>query len=135
MNDKEFDKEFPGMLKLVSGEEIIGNVLVCEQEDGYVVQNPFSVEEHIIETPVGEMVKVELRPWAKFSKEEIFFVEKEKTITVYEADERILKIYDRTLRKYFLGETGNQVNLDEEMGFRTKITDARKILEKLFKDS
>lgn len=135
MNDKEFDKEFPGMLKLVSGEEIIGNVLVCEQEDGYVVQNPFSVEEHIIETPVGEMVKVELRPWAKFSKEEIFFVEKEKTITVYEADERILKIYDRTLRKYFLGETGNQVNLDEEMGFKTKITDARKSLEKLFKDS
>jgi len=135
MNDKEFDKEFPGMLKLVSGEEIIGNVLVCEQEDGYVVQNPFSVEEHIIETPVGEMVKVELRPWAKFSKEEIFFVEKEKTITVYEADERILKIYDRTLRKYFLGETGNQVSLDEEMGFRTKITDARESLEKLFKDS
>ena len=123
------------MLKLVSGEEIIGNVLVCEQEDGYVVQNPFSVEEHIIETPVGEMVKVELRPWAKFSKEEIFFVEKEKTITVYEADERILKIYDRTLRKYFLGETGNQVSLDEEMGFRTKITDARESLEKLFKDS
>jgi len=135
MNDKEFDKEFPGMLKLVSGEEIIGNVLVCEQEDGYVVQNPFSVEEHIIETPVGEMVKVELRPWAKFSKEEIFFVEKEKTITVYEADERILKIYDRTLRKYFLGETGNQVSLDEEMGFKSKITDARESLEKLFKDS
>lgn len=135
MNDKEFDKEFPGMIKLVSGEEIIGNVLVCEQEDGYVVQNPFSVEEHIIETPVGEMVKVELRPWAKFSKEEIFFVEKEKTITVYEADERILKIYDRTLRKYFLGETGNQVSLDEEMGFKSKITDARENLEKLFKDS
>lgn len=135
MTDYEYEKEFPGMIKLVSGEEIIGNVLVCEQENGYVVQNPFSVEEHIIETPAGEMVKVELRPWAKFSKEEIFFVEKEKIITVYEADERILKIYDRTLRKYFMGEVSNKVDLDEEMGFKTKVKDARESLEQLFKDS
>lgn len=129
------DSEFPGIIKLVSGEEIIGNILVCEQENGFVVQNPFSIEEDIIETPAGEMVKVELRPWAKFSKEEIFFVEKQKTITVYEADERILKIYDRTLRKYFMGETSNKLNLNEEMGFKSKVKDARLILEKLFKES
>lgn len=127
--------EFPGIIKLVSGEEIIGNVLVCEHENGFVIENPFSIEEHIIETPAGEMIKVELRPWAKFSKEDIFFVEKQKTVTVYEADDRILKIYDRTLRKYFLGDESNKVSLNEEMGFKTKITDARKSLEKLFKDS
>lgn len=127
--------EFPGIIKLLSGEEIIGNILVCEQENGFVVENPFSIEEHIIETPSGEMIKVELRPWAKFSKEEIFFVEKQKTITVYEADERILRIYDKTLRKYFLGDESNKVNLNEEMGFKTKIKDARSTLEKIFKDS
>lgn len=135
MTDMEFDTEFPGIMKLINGEEIIGNVLVCEQEKGFVIQNPFSIEEELIETPAGEMVKVELRPWAKFSSEEIFFVEKQKTITVYEADERILKIYDRTLRKYFTGESSNKVNLDEEMGFKTKVKDARESLEQLFKDS
>ena len=129
------NEEFPGIIKLVSGEEIIGTVLVCEQEKGFVVQNPFSIEETILETPAGEMVKVELRPWAKFSREEIFFVEKDKTITVYESDERLLKIYERTLRKYFMGETSNKVNLNEEMGFKTKVDDARLSLEKLFKDS
>jgi len=128
-------KEFPGVIKLLNGEEIIGNVIVCENENGFVIENPFSIEEEIIETPVGEMVKVELRPWAKFSKEDIFFVEKQKTVTVYEADERILKIYDRTLRKYFMGENSNKVNLNEEMGFKTKIQDARTSLEKLFKES
>tara|TARA_Y100000389_G_scaffold201952_1_gene245959 strand:- start:7624 stop:8016 length:393 start_codon:yes stop_codon:yes gene_type:complete len=127
--------EFYGIIKLVSCEEIIGNILVCDEEDGFVIQNPFSIEETIIETPVGEMVKVELRPWAKFSKEEIFFVEKDKTITVYESDERLLKIYNRTLRKYFTGEGSNKVNLNEEMGFKTKVDDARSTLEKLFKDS
>ena len=128
-------KEFPGVIKLLNGEEIIGSITVCDQENGFVIENPFTIEEEIIETPVGEMVKVELRPWAKFSKEEIFFVDKQKTLTVYEADERILKIYDRTLRKYLMGDNSNKVNLNEEMGFKTKIQDARTSLEKLFKES
>lgn len=128
--------EFIGMIKLVSGEEIIGNVLVCEEEEGFVVETPFSVEETIIETPAGEMVKVDLRPWIKFSKEEIIFIEKEKTITVYESDERIQRIYHRTLRKYLHNETDtSQIDLNEEMGFKTKVDDARSSLEKLFKDS
>ena len=127
--------EFPGVIKLLNGEEIIGNVMVCENEDGFVIENPFTIEEEIIETPVGEMIKVELRPWAKFSKEDIFFVEKQKTVTVYEADDRILKIYERTVRKYFLGDNSNKVHLNEEMGFKTKIQDARTSLEKLFKES
>jgi len=127
--------EFPGVIKLLNGEEIIGNVMVCENEDGFVIENPFTIEEEIIETPAGEMVKVELRPWAKFSKEDIFFVEKQKTVTVYEADDRILKIYERTVRKYFLGDNSNKVHLNEEMGFKTKIQDARTSLEKLFKES
>ena len=127
--------EFPGLIKLITGEEIISTVLVCEQENGFVIENPFYVEEEIIETPAGEMLKVDLRPWAKFSKEEIFFIEKDKVITVYEADERILKIYERTLRKYFLGENSNRLNLDKEMGFKTKVKDAREQLEQLYKDS
>lgn len=127
--------EFPGVIKLLNGEEIIGSVMVCEHENGFVIENPFSVEEEIIETPVGEMVKVELRPWAKFSKEDIFFIEKDKTVTVYEADDRILKIYDRSLRKYLIGDNSNKMHLNEEMGFKTKIQDARTNLEKIFKDS
>ena len=128
--------EFIGMIKLVSGEEIIGNILVCEEEKGFVVETPFTVEETIIETPAGEMVKVDLRPWIKFSAEEIIFIEKEKTITVYESDERIQRIYNRTLRKYLHNETDtSQLDLNEEMGFKTKVDDARSSLEKLFKDS
>ena len=128
--------EFIGMIKLVSGEEVIGSVLVCEEENGFVVETPFSIDETIIETPAGEMVKVDLRPWIKFSAEEIIFIEKEKTITVYEADERITKIYNRTLRKYLHQEDNtSQLPLDEEMGFKTKVDDARNSLENIFKDS
>ncbi len=128
--------EFIGMIKLVSGEEIIGSVLVCEEENGFVVETPFSIDETIIETPAGEMVKVDLRPWIKFSSEEIIFIEKEKTITVYEADERITSIYNRTLRKYLnQDDNTSQLPLNEEMGFKTKVDEARNNLEKIFKDS
>tara|TARA_S200002703_G_C3639302_1_gene196260 strand:+ start:165 stop:557 length:393 start_codon:yes stop_codon:yes gene_type:complete len=127
--------EFTGLIRLLNGEEIIGKVLVCEHENGFVIETPFSVEETILETPAGELVKVDLRPWAKFSKEEIFFIEKEKTVTVYEADSRIEKIYERTLRKYLFQEETSKLDLTQEMGFKTKIKDARKALEDLFNKS
>jgi hypothetical protein len=127
------NSEFLGLIKLISGEEIIGNIIVCEQENGFVIENPFIVDEEIIETPKGEMLKVDLRPWIKFSQEDIVFVEKEKTITVYEADQRIVSIYNRTVKKYFnLGDT-SKVKLDAEMGFKSKVDDARKLLENIYK--
>jgi len=129
------DSVFTGLIKLLSGEEIIGKILVCENENGFVIETPFTVEETIIETPVGEMVKVDLRPWAKFSNEEIFFVEKEKTITVYEADSRIEKIYIKSLRKYLNQEDTSQVDLTKDMGFKSKVQDARISLENIFKQS
>lgn len=129
------DSVFTGLIKLLSGEEIIGKILVCENENGFVIETPFTVEETIIETPVGEMVKVDLRPWAKFSNEEIFFVEKEKTITVYEADSRIEKIYTKSLRKYLNQEDTSQVDLTKDMGFKSKVQDARISLENIFKQS
>ncbi len=130
------DSVFTGLIKLLSGEEIIGKILVCENENGFVIETPFTVDETIIETPVGEMVKVDLRPWAKFSNEEIFFVEKEKTVTVYEADSRIEQIYEKSLRKYLNQEdSSSQVDLTEDMGFKSKVKDARIALENIFKES
>ncbi len=127
------NSEFLGLIKLINGEEIIGNIIVCEQENGFVIENPFIVEEQIIETPKGEMLKIDLRPWVKFSQEDIVFIEKEKTITVYEADSRIISIYNRTVKKYFNMEQSSKVKLDAEMGFKSKVDDARKLLENIYK--
>ena len=80
------------------------------------------------------MLKIDLRPWVKFSQEDIVFIEKEKTITVYEADSRIVAIYNRTVKKYFNIEGGSsKVKLDAEMGFKSKVDDARRLLENIYK--
>jgi len=138
-------QEFTGILKLITGESIIGKVLVCDgEEDGFVIEYPFTVTENFIQTPTGDMIKIDLRPWAKFSKEEMFFVERSKVITVFESDDRLKNIYERTLKKYLTyvedptkrPDTDiNKIDLTEEMGFKTKVEDARNGLEKLFKES
>ena len=138
-------QEFTGIIKLITNESIIGKVLVCDDEqDGFIIEYPFVVTETQIQTPGGDMVKLDLRPWAKFSKEEMFFIDKTKTITVYESDDRLLKIYKRTLKKYLTyvedpkqrPDTDiNRLDLTEEMGFKVKVQDARNCLEKIFKDS
>lgn len=138
-------QEFTGIIKLITNESIIGKVLVCDDEqDGFIIEYPFVVTETQIQTPGGDMVKLDLRPWAKFSKEEIFFIDRTKTITVYESDDRLLKIYKRTLEKYltYVDDPNqrpdtdiNRLDLTEEMGFKVKVQDARNCLEKIFKDS
>ena len=70
-------QEFTGIIKLTTNESIIGKVLVCDDEqDGFIIEYPFVVTETQIQTPGGDMVKLDLRPWAKFSKEEMFFIDR-----------------------------------------------------------
>lgn len=125
--------EFYGVIKLVDGTEIVGNVLVCEDQDGFIVENPFEITVEPVLTPNGEMYKVDMRPWIKFSKEDIFFVEKSKIFTVGEADDRIMSLYRNTLKKYLNKLDNNRVSLDREMGFKNKIDEARRILERSFR--
>jgi len=125
-------EQFYGIIKLIDGAELVGNVLVCEEEDGFIIENPFQITVEPIMTPAGEMYKVDMRPWIKFSKEDIFFVEKTKVFTVAEADNKILTLYRSTLKKYLNKEDNNRVSLDKELGFKSKIDEARKLLEKSF---
>ena len=70
MNKEEPKQEFTGMVKLIGGEELIGKILVDEEVGGYIIDSPFLVKSHVITTPHGDMFKVDLIPWMKFSKDE-----------------------------------------------------------------
>jgi len=125
--------EFYGIVKLVDGTELVGTVLSCEEQNGFIVENPFEINVDLIMTPVGEMYKVDMKPWIKFSKEDIFFIETQKVFTVAEADEKILSLYRNTLKKYLNETNDNRVSLDKELVFKNNINEARKILEESFK--
>lgn len=125
--------EFHGIIKLVDGTQIIATTVICEEENGFVVENPFEICVNVITTPVGEMYKVDMRPWIKFTKEDIFFIEKEKVFTVGEAEDKIIRLYKSSLKKFLNQEDSTKVSLDEELGFKKNVNEARKQLEKIFK--
>ena len=125
--------EFHGIIKLVDGTQIIATTVICEEENGFVVENPFEICVNVITTAVGEMYKVDMRPWIKFTKEDIFFIEKEKVFTVGEAEDKIIRLYKSSLKKFLNKEDSTKVSLDEELGFKKNVNEARKQLEKIFK--
>ena len=125
--------EFHGIIKLVDGTQIIATTVICEEENGFVVENPFEICVNVITTPVCEMYKVDMRPWIKFTKEDIFFIEKEKVFTVGEAEDKITRLYKSSLKKFLNQEDSTKVSLDEELGFKKNVNEARKQLEKIFK--
>lgn len=125
--------EFYGIIKLVDGTQIIATAVICEEENGFVVENPFEICVNVITTGVGEMYKVDMRPWIKFTKEDIFFIEKEKVFTVGEAEDKIIRLYRSSLKKFLNQEDSTKVSLDEELGFKKNVNEARKQLEKIFK--
>ena len=129
-------KEFTAIIKMIHGEEIIGKVLINESEDGFVVDSPFLLKSTIINTHQGEMFKVDLIPWLKFAKDEVCFIGNEKVYVITEADDRIRRLYNTTLRKYYMGaEATNEVELTKSEGRIGSVEDARNALENIFKSS
>ena len=138
MNDNEpQSREYTGIIKLIHGEELVGKVLDTDTDDFFVVDSPFLLRSTVINTSQGEMFKVDLVPWLKFAKDEIFLLEKSKVFTVCEADERIKKLYNSTFRKYYLGDHAtNKVDLSTYEGKIGSVEKTRKDLESLYhKDS
>lgn len=135
MTKEKPKQEFTGMVKLIGGEELIGKVLVMEEEGGFIVDSPFLVKSHIISTPHGDMFKVDLIPWMKFSKDEICFLNNDKVYAVTECEDRIRRLYNTTLKKYHRpwGSNSNQVDLEREDGKLGTVEDTRAKLEKIFK--
>jgi hypothetical protein len=125
--------EFFGVLKLITGEEIIAKVVPYHEEDGILLEYPLEIDAELIQTSAGSAIKVDLSPWFKFSEDTIFFIEKEKVISIAEAESRILQLYRTTLRKMITTDDSNRVSLDEELGFKNHIDQARAKLEEAFK--
>ena len=137
MNKEEPRQEFTGMVKLIGGEELIGKILVDEEVGGYIIDSPFLVKSHVITTPHGDMFKVDLIPWMKFSKDEICFLTHDKVYAVSECEDRIGRLYKTTLKKYYNGihPHSNKVALEKEDGNLGSVETTRASLEKIYKSN
>jgi hypothetical protein len=126
------EEDFLAVLKLVSGEEILSTVCVCDEYDRIILalDNPIVMKEH--ETPIGTIVKVE--PWFKFNKDTLYFIDMDKVITISEVtDEKIVNVYGKYIKSS--SKDSNKIKLTKSMGYISKLDDFRKDLEKIYKSS
>lgn len=124
------EQEFYAAIKLVSGEEVFSLVSPSEEEDRtlLIMDNP------VIITPVtaknGMIVGYKVEPWMALPDDEMYIIDIDKVITMTEIyDEDIINVYHR------FNKTTSKVTIDRKMGFLSKVNDARKTLEKVYKNS
>ena len=129
---KEESQDFLAVIKLVSGEEIISTVTSCEEDDRtlLLLDNPVTFENVMIRNNGVGAIKV--IPWVQAATDTILILDMDKVITMSEIfDKEVIRIYNR----YMVDkdrETNESV-VTKDMGYLSRVSDARVFLEKLYK--
>jgi hypothetical protein len=128
------EDDFYATLKLKSGEEIFAKVAAAEEDDRtlLLVSNPIIISE--VKGRMGTM-GYKLEPWLKTTTEDMFILNMDDILTMSEStDVEMIYLHQSYLRQYEKQKT-KQTKLNKQMGYISSVDDAKKILEKLFKDS
>ena len=139
------DEQFYATLKLVTGEEILGEVLVSEdpdtKKDMIFIQNPAKtkiVELNVDEDEKAQKVAMGFIKWMNFSDEDFYVVDDKSVISIAPMSKEAVSLYKRWIKKEFnegAEPDESQIPINKSMGLIAKVEDARKILERIFKDA
>ena len=129
---KEEPQDFLAVIKLVSGEEIISTVTSCEEDDRtlLLLDNPVIFESVMMKNMTMGAIKV--IPWVQAATDTILIIDMDKVITMSEIfDKEVVRIYTRYLTDK--DRETNESILSKDMGYLSRVSDARVFLEKLYK--
>jgi len=127
-------EEFHAAIKLVTGEEIFA--LVCiDENDGdpiIILQNPVIMK--VVQNHIGQYVKV--KPWMEIPSDDFYIIKYDKIVTMTEVKEsQMIEFYERYINDEDVDiEMNGKVKISNKMGFISTVEDARKSLERIFKN-
>ena len=127
------EDDFYATIKLKSGEEIFALVGYSEEKDRIflLLESPITIEK--IKTRSASGYKVE--PWIKTSKEELFVINMDDVMTLSESTDLETISMHQTFSMQQHSYYEKKTKLDRKMGYISTISEAKKSLEKLFKDN
>jgi hypothetical protein len=128
------EDDFYATLKLKSGEEIFAKIAPSEEEDRtlLLVSNPIIISE--IKTRLG-VVGYKFEPWLKTTTEDLFIINLDDVMTMSESNDiEIISMYQSYIRSNSK-LNNNEYKINRRMGYISNVTDAKEILEKIFKSS
>ena len=131
------EEEFFASIKLKNGEEIFSKVSPSDEGDKIILilENPVTIKEI---RSRNETSGYKVEPWIKSSSQDIFIIDMNDVLTVSESsDSYFIKIYNKFLRS--TGDNSNKSSTEtfknRKMGYISNVSDAKKILEKIYKNS
>lgn len=141
INYAKHDEEFYGIFKLVSGEEVLGKAVITDDNEETLVfiSDPVAVQMIVKESPDENKVVrgMGFAHWQQMSDEDFFILREKDIITVASMKKEIIIMYEA----YLLSEQDTdklqkerELELDPSVGYLGKIDQARKSLEKIFKN-
>ena len=128
------EEEFYASVKLVSGEEIFGEVMPSEENGRTVliISDPVEIETVSMN---GSHEGLRMMPWLRSTPtESIIIIPMDKVITVVEAREEseVVAYYQKFIMTNLSGGSSDKIKVTKKMGYVISVEKARENLERIF---
>ena len=129
------EEDFYASVKLVSGEEIFGEVMPSEENGRTVliISDPVEIETVSMD---GRHEGLRMMPWLRsMPSENIVIIPMDRVITVVEAqdDSEVVKYYRRFIFTNTNQISSEKIKVTKKMGYLISVEKARESLENIFK--
>ena len=127
------EDDFYASLKLISGEEVFAKVAACDEDNRtlLLLHNPVKVEQ--VRLPGANIVAgYKVEPWLKTNDEDMMVLDMKNIMTMVECtDIEMITIHQKYVEES--QEECTRSRIDRKMGYISSVTDAKKMLEHLYK--
>ena len=127
------EEDFYASLKLISGEEIFARIAACDEDDRTLLLLHHPVLVQHIKVPGGTLTAgYKVEPWMKTNDEDMVVLDMKNVMTMVECKEsEMIMIHQRYVEDS--SQEGNLSRIDRKMGYISSVSDAKKMLEHLYK--
>ena len=127
------EDDFYASLKLISGEEVFAKVAACDEDNRtlLLLHNPVLVQQ--VRLPGANIVAgYKVEPWMKTNDEDLFVMDMKNVMTMVQCnDMEMITIHQKYVEES--SEEGTRSRIDRRMGYISSVSDAKKMLEQLYK--
>ena len=133
------EQEFFGVIKLKSGETILGSMIATEEDASpgqtvFYIQDPATPHNHQVEKDGQPGMAVGLLKWMMFSDEEFYMVNEDDVVTVAPMSMESVLMYKMWVRKEKGGNNSEvEIEINKNMGLVGKVSNFRGQLEDFWK--
>jgi len=133
------EQEFFGVVKLKSGETILGSMIATKEENApdktvFYIQDPACPHNHPVEKDGQAGMAVGLLKWMMFSDEEFYMVNEDDVVTVAPMSMESVLMYKMWVRKEKGGNNSEvEIEINKNMGLVGKVSNFRGQLEDFWK--